>query len=534
MVAGKTGNVLGVSVYNAGSVPITITAVSVTSSTGAALSQSPASGSEYLTGGADLNVSLPITLAQGEGTSYLSGYACSTTTVTASVIGCNIGIYSSALTTNGQNDIKKGVTVFVNILTQRGNSFKTPYPPVVYSTTTTSSLSTVLSTSYVYSITSTSTATTLASVISSTTIGGFEAGTNSVLLTMQACEAKGNILNGSAFTTKCSGTQPLAVYTGQEILLLMTVTDNAIMNGAVVPMSVVVNFQDVLSSQAQITLNATSIPSSPPCTSTGTNLWATGSQVLGPSNPTEVFACTFAAEQPPTGVSGGTVTFLGFAVGQYPPPPTTQTGEVTSAEVSSNTLDIGNPLASISGPFVPVSFQFSNSTVTSFQSAAEIPGTSSDVAWVATVYYTGSISATILQYSFVLTARVAQEQDFFLTQPLKAGATSLSGYNCAPATTSPYTPAGSQCATAQENCPLPEDGCVPTGTNATLYFAASAVSGTSWKWGSSTYCSADSGTCDPPEAMTMFVIIIYSYYSGGVWNTAAQAIPFSGTWFNKS
>jgi len=89
------GCALEVNASNSGGVPVTITAVFVTTLAGKALSASTNPsylGSEFLVGGSklagDLNVTLPLTLAVGEGTRSLAG--CGTT------LGCAIGIHAAS------------------------------------------------------------------------------------------------------------------------------------------------------------------------------------------------------------------------------------------------------------------------------------------------------------------------------------------------------------------------------------------------------------------------------------------------------
>jgi hypothetical protein len=144
------------------------------------------------------------------------------------------------------------------------------------------------------------------------------------------------------------------------------------------------------------------------------------------------------------------------------------------------------------------------------------------VIWQATIENTANASVTILEYSFLLAARVSQEHDFYIVQPVSSWtSTTLSSYACQLGTSN--APTGAQCSTAQTNCSVLGNGCVPTGGTVTLDFAASGISGTGWEWGTS-------GGFNPPEAITMFVIVEYDYYNAGVWHVLAQALPFTGTY----
>ena len=219
------------------------------------------------------------------------------------------------------------------------------------------------------------------------------------------------------------------------------------------------------------------------------------------------------------------MTFLGYATGTY------SSSYVTSAETLSNPINIGNAISSISGPFSGISFEYATKESTTFTSAdvvSQSDPTNEYLIWQATVENTANASVTILDYSFVLAARVAQEQDFYIVQPVSSWtSTTLGAYACANTATG-GGPTGASCPTTQtqtwyENCPTAEDGCIPTGDTVSLDFAASGISGTGWQWGTS-------GGFNPPEVITMFAIIEYDYYTGGAWHVLAQSIPFTGTY----
>jgi hypothetical protein len=155
--------------------------------------------------------------------------------------------------------------------------------------------------------------------------------------------------------------------------------------------------------------------------------------------------------------------------------------------------------------------------------AAAGSGSNEYVIWQATVENTANASVTILEYSFLLVARISQEHDFYIVQPVSSWtSTTLSPYACTVGTGN--APTGAQCSTAQKNCTVLGNGCVPTGDTVTLDFAASGMGSSSWEWGTS-------AGFNPPETVTMFVIIEYDYYNGGAWHVLAQAIPITGTYF---
>jgi hypothetical protein len=513
LASGSTcvGCVLEVNASNSGGVTVTITAVFVTTPSGKALSSStnPSTlGSEFLTSGdeqtGDLNVTLPISLAVGEGTGSLMG--CGTS------VGCAIGIRSASCLsclTSGN--------VYVSVLTSRGNTFSAEYCPSGCATgggqtTTNTVTSMITSTSTV--VYGASTVTTLSAATGSTVVSGFQPGTNSLVVSMEACA--GTTSPSQAYGTTCASPQPPAVYSAEEVILLITVT-----NFANVGMNVVADFQAVATGGAGATPQSSS--TTPPIPSGAESCLGgqTGTaQNVAANGGTATFVCTFIAAQ---GSSGGTITFLGYAVGTYPIPPATPTGQVTSAETLSNPIYVGNPLSSVIGPFVGVSFDYASKESTTFGSGVQVSNSGNEyVIWQATLENTANASVTILEYSFLLAARVAQEHDFYIVQPVSSWtSTSLSAYTCASGTGN--APTGAQCSTAQTNCKTLGNGCVPTGDNATLDFAASGIAGTAWEWGTS-------GGFNPPESITMFVIVEYDYYNAGAWHVLAQAVPFTGTY----
>jgi len=502
-VSGSTcsGCVLEVSVSNSGGVPVTMTAVFVTSSLGQALSKS-ASGSEFLTSGnkltGDLNVTLPVSLAVGEGTGSLKGCGPS--------LGCAIGIRST-LTSS---------TMYVSILTSRGNTFTAEYCPStcpngVGQTTTNTIASTTTSTSSSTSYTTTTT--TLYTETSSTVISGFQPGTNSLIITMQACA--GTTSPGQSYGSTCPQPQPSAVYSTEEVILIVTVT-----NLASVAMGVVVDFQPVPTSGAGVTPQSQTqaqASGADYCPSQGSQM-STPTKNINPGQ-SQPFTCTFSAVQ---GASGGTVTFLGYAVGTYPP-----SGYVTSAETLSNPIEIGNPLSSIAGPFVGLGFNYASQGSQTFGSAAILSYSSKYVIFQATLENTANASVTVLDYSFLLSARVSQEHLFYIVSG-SSWSSSLSSYTCVLGTAN--APTGAQCSTAQTNCTVLGNGCVPTGGTVSLDFAASDMASSAWQWGSS--CCA-SGGMNPPEVITAYVVIEYDYYNAGVWHVLSQSIPITGTYLTN-
>jgi hypothetical protein len=389
--------------------------------------------------------------------------------------------------------------VFVNVLTGHGNIFTTQYPtPTTGSTTTVSYASTVSVTSVTTTLITSSVGTTEAT--SQTAVAGLQAGTNSLLLVMDACAGA----TSAPFGTTCT-TSP-AVYSGQEVVLTISVT-----NYADVSMALYVAFQSVGTNGASV------VAAGPDDCASGSSYQT--STVTVPADTgtpsTATYVCTFTAEQGPT---AGTVTFIGYAVGTYAAVPPAQ---VTSAEGRSNPIQLGNPESAISGPFIGVSFHYASKESTAFSAGAVVPGTSEYVIWQAQLENTANASVTILQYSSLLLARISQEEGYYIVQPVAAWSSTLAAYACSLGANN--APTGAQCSTVQENCATLGNGCVPTGDTVTLDFAASSVGSTAWEWGTT------SGL-NPPEAVTMFVIVVYDLFSNGSWHVLSQAVPITGTY----
>jgi hypothetical protein len=335
---------------------------------------------------------------------------------------------------------------------------------------------------------------------------------------MKACA--GTTSPGVTFGATCPQPQPPAVYSSEEVILQINVT-----NFAYVPMSVSVAFQSVGTNGAYVT------PASPDnCAGLQTPV-----EPISANGGKQTYTCTFTATQ---GKSGGTVTFLGYAEGTY----TGYSGYITSAEVLSNPIEIGNPLSSVAGPFSAISFRYASSTSQTFGNATVVSNSKQMVIWQAQLENTANASVTILDYSFLLAARVSQEHVFYIVQPISSWTSTLSSYKCEPTSTpTNNAPAGAQCSppqgvTALENCSTLGYGCVPTGDTVTLDFAVtniegSATSSSGWEWQSS-------GGFNPPETITLFLIIEYDYYNcqsaanGGAcaWHVLSQALPITGTY----
>ena len=521
---------VAINVYNAGGVPATVSSVYVTTLTGKAVSRSSASpNSEFLVGSPDLNDTLPLELAPGEAADSLTG---------------DIGIFDTSCITGGSTCLTgwnsactSSSPCLVNVLTARGNTFSAEVPASATGTTIiSSSLSTLEETS-------TSTATigstiSTASATSSTVTGGFVAGTNSLEIYMDACAGG----TSEPFSSMQACTTASTVYQGGEVILTITVSNLASQS-----LSVAVDFQAVATNGASVS------PVSPDNSCGSGPSYVTATQTIA-SGSTSTYTCTFVASQ---GSTGGTVTFLGYATGSYPPPSYTTTtkttsgttvtstststtaneGSANSAEVVSNPEDIGNIAGSVTGPLVPIAFQYASEESTTFGPAAVVPSSSEYVIFQGKFENTANASVTILQYSFLLVARISQEEAYYIVPTVSGwtGTTEVSAYSCALGTND--APTGTSCSTTFTNCTTEEDSCVPTGSTVTLDFATCAAdeSYTYWFWETSpgnVLCSNNDSALNNPEVVTMYCIILYDFYSGGSWHDLAQAIPMEGTYFS--
>ena len=497
VTTGSHNNWIFLEAYNAGGLSVTMTAIYVTNgSTGGLLSVSKTSSkSGYLVGKPDLNVSLPLTLNAGVNTTTMSG--CTTGK------GCSIGVNTTAFS------YTHGTAIYVNVLTSRGNVFSIgyQYPPSGSSTITKTSTF-ASSTTITSASTSTALTASTTTLTTSSTLGvGFGVGTNSLVLTMSACPGT------SSFGTNCVVAP--TVYQGGEVILEVNVT-----NFASVAMLTYVNFQSVGTNGASVSYHA------PDSCSGGTT--STQSIPANTGTPATVtFTCTFSAN---TGPSGGTVTFIGYAVGTYTGP--VGPVQITSAEATSNPLSLGNPTSGLTGPWVVNYFSFNfASTQHKTWGPADIieASTNSDVIFQVQVTNTANASLTVLQYSYLQMLRTQQEMDYYLIQPVTTYTTSIQAYNCID---SAGVPSGSSCNPVQTNCTALGNGCVPVGYTTTLSFAACAPDSTNFMWantgGGNSACSGNGNGWNPPEGAVAFIVIVYGFYNAGKWNILSQTLPFQG------
>ena len=482
--ASQTSGDIWLNVTNVGGTPSTIVAVFVTSSQGQLVSSGPTSA--YLTGTSYLNVTLPLVVPVGVSTTGM-----------AMDIAISSGSHSRP-TAFDYSDYSPQ-TVYVNILTAAGNEFSIQYPhPLTTTTTTNLPGGTTNTTSW--STSHSSTSLTISSVTSTTSVGcngqtdttcntnsGFLAGTNSLVVQMCAWYAG----------TSCQKL-PTAPFEGGPVTLNVNVTAGL----AVTPKLVIMNV-----STGTVTVPSGSCPSSPSTSTT------TGSSYR------YVFTCSYNVQQ---GNIGGTVTFLGYAVG------TVGSVQITSAESTSNTITVGNLATELTGP---LSLDYSSfryySSSPSNQGGNPTPVIDETqnkfVAFSATITNTGNTTITIYQYSYLQFARDSQEEDFYI---IGAAGPSYSGDTI---------PAFNACSGLP-----PSGGCgiqVGIGKPATLYFAACKPSTSVWLWGNN-YGENSNPSCGSfqtlgSEGVNGLIVVNFAEQLGPAktWVSFSQTLPGFGIYF---
>ena len=460
---------LWLNITNVGGTPSTIVSVFVTNSIGQLVSTGGSSA--YLTGNPYLNVTLPLVVPVAVSTQQMKGCAAKT--------GCDIGIVNPTAYAYSSG------TVLVTVLTAAGNEFTIPYPMSSVTTTSATTSTTVTTTSSsITTVTLSSTTTsTSVSTSSSTITSGLGIGTNALVVQMSACPWSGSAcLSSSGFY-------------GGTVLLSVTVTNYASQS-----INTAVNIIPVVTG---------TVP-------TPTGSCSPSSYNIG-SGSGYTFQCTYAVLQ---GNVGGTVTFIGYAQG------TAGSTQITSAESTSNTIDVGNLATELTGPLTIDYFNFMHfsSTYPSGSTSPIISHSEHFVSLDASITNTGNATVVILQYSYFQFVRTSQEEDFYIV-PLgsptySGGSGSFSNYQCTD--TPPAAPAG---------------GCAMTlgiGQTQTFAFAAStpntagSTSGSGWEWGSGT----PGGGISQGEGINGFVVIIFAEQIGGKWVSFAQTLPFVGIYIS--
>jgi len=472
-----------VEVLNAGGVPTTITALYVTSGAGSIItvSSSP-SHSQYLVGQTDLSLNLPLTVPVRSNTHSMTSCGSSS--------GCDIGINPATLPSYA------GGPILVNALTASGNVFSGAYPPNSASGTTSTSSAT--STNISNGTTSTTTVTSTTSTYIScsncfnTTVVG--QGSPSLLLSLAACPSAG-----------CGTTT--FVFNRAGITLTATITDES--------GEQITGVQLFISPATGVT-TGTAYVAPLGCTASLPSLSPGGSGQI---------TCTYTAY---TGSFGGSVTFVGYAMG------TISGTQTTSSESTSNPVEIGNLVQSGPWSLDYFSYNYEALSQTTPANANYISAGYQDVAWSVSVNNNFNESMTILAESFIMNIRLGTDPIFFIVHgaPCYTGSCSasptLSSYNC-------YQGVGSL------------SGCytVAPGANQTIWFAACPPSSynspgtTVWEWYKSgggnsggTYCSPggshvnDNVAWSPVEGDAVAIVIVYTLGASTSGQIYSQTLPF--------
>ena len=486
---GNTGD-LWLRVTNAGSVPVTLVDVFVTSTALKVLaSKSVITGSAYLQSRSalpaqhgDLNFSLPLALPAGYSTNQLKGCGAS--------VGCDIGISKSSSPYGG-------TPVLVSVLTSSGNIFSAQYPPPPTAATTTSASTT--------------------SYATTTTVTSGNPGGAVLVVQMVATPAQTFSCTACVYDT-------VTVYNyGTSPVTGVALTPNP----------------PLISSTGNLI-----ITSNGPCTTGGSTSIPAYS---GSGKPKSiVFTCNFGAN--PNGF-GGFASFQGSASGTYNLSPVTSGVALSNTIQVGGPINVLNQ-----GPFSANFFFYKYSACTnappysshctttpkypvafsSLNNANSITGSSSYyVAFYAQVTNNFNQTIAILPYTyFQVDATVGADSPFFLVGN-PSGLPYIPNYNPGGNNVPTLTPYPTTCiATSTSTCIN-----VAPGQTVTLTFAACDISSTYWDWAGHSYGSSfDSGntcTTSPPSfssnLATYGSMIIAFPYNGQVYT---QDVPFVGLLIN--
>ena len=475
---GSHNNWLWVEAYNTGGVPVTITAVSVTNSTGRFASLSTTSSqSPYLIGQPDLNVSLPLTLSAGVNTTAMSG--CTTGK------GCSIGINPAALP-----GYTSGTTVLVSLLTGSGNAFSAQYPAPR------------------------STATMKNVVI-----------VDQHLLDQIILDESVVNLQNQNVVIGCYGCDTNLMAGGNILVTQITATPSPVSNGKTITVAATVwNFSPFTASAVNVTLNSvyTGSASVTPDLSKSSGTCGSSASILSEGN--ALFTCTFVAN---SGGSNGAVSFVGSAKACDLTGTTTSCKNgvlVTSSTAASNPVQIGNIVSF--GPW-QLNYYYFSYTDQQHQSqtpAALIASTDHYVALYVKLTNIYNSSLTVLDGSYLQFVSPNTDVNAFMAEngTVNYASDTFTAYGCTDSP--PGTPADS---VAGQHCIT-----VSPGASVTLVFAAisqGAGAGGSptsnyWEWGTSN--PAGNAGC------TVQIIIVSALQSGSSYSLSAQNIPFQSVFIS--
>ena len=491
-------------INNTGGVSSVITSVYVSSLGGAMLTKSTSTGSSFLSGSPDLNLSLPISLGPGASTS---------------VGGDNLRILPSALPVCDVITSKgcQGQTVFVSVLTRLGNVFSVSYP--AHNSVTQENILVNQGLVNEYLVTQ-----TVTSVTQTNLVGG-----------CQQC------VNGS--------------YAGGNILvLLLTALPSPVQQGETITVSATVwDYSPYSANSVTVTLNAAYSGSASVTPDPNSPSYQCGSAFTISSQGSQTVTCSFTASQGNLG--GGTVTFTGeadacIATGTGTSSPCTVPSPGTPAEssvTSSNPVQVG---AAVSyGLWQPNFYVFyytgcSGSSCTVSPScwqisqhcgAGVISGSEEYVAIFVQVTNVATTPLTLLDGSYIQSVSPNVEFDLFMgCSGVLASICNFNGYSTgASYSSSSGTFNGYGCADSAPSTPtdVPGQNCVTVaqGQSVTIMFLATAPDSSIMTW--STSNPGGSGASNAAilldfAACTSAPSVCSS--GGGTWVTASQQIPFEG------
>ena len=498
-------------VNNTGGVDSAVSSIYVSALSGKMLSHSNSTNSPFLSGTADLNVSLPVTLDPGASTSKVGGdIQILPTALPACVhitsVGCG------------------GQTVFVNVLTKLGNVFSVSYPTLSSVTLKNVLVDQTLIDEYL--------ASQSVSVIGETNVVG------SCFGCMTGNSAGGNIL-----------------------VLLLTATPSPVGQGGTITVTATVSdYSAYAADQVAVTLNATytgSATVTPNIAPTASPNYKCGSIQSISSGDSATVTCTFSANEGTLG--GGTVTFVGEAAACIltgnsvnPPCSTLIVGTpATSSVTSSNPVQVG--ISTSFGLWQPNFYFFyytgcsggscevspSCPVITDGCGAGVVPDSETYVAFYVSVTNVGSTPLTLLDGSYIQSVSPNVEFDLFMgcsgqnvatcnLNGVSTGASygvssgTFNAYGCADSAPSPPVDSvsGQSCVTINQ------------GQAATLMFVAAAPDSTTW-----TCATVGSGLCGGTGGDQAAILLDFAACTssasvcssgGGTYVATTSQIPFEG------
>lgn len=425
-----------------------------------------------------------------------------------------------------------GSTVYVSLITSRGNTFTVQYPQP--------------------SLTSTTTTTSTFSTTTTTLLGQAGISSNALVLDLVASPpAAFSCNNGCVYVTA-------TVYNYQ------TQTMNSVTLNPNPPAAAICtgNVPGCTATLTACTPSGTTCNTAlPHCTGPfNSNGQSDTSDTIGPYSgsgtaPYVYFICYYDAN---TGVVGGFATFSAQATGTI----TSASGTIASAEATSNAIKIGGSANVLNqGPFSANFFYFKYSSCTTttkpcttdpgfsgnpntptgpLQNGYLVSGNSYYVAYYIQVTNNFNVTLPVLQYTFFLTdPTIGSDSDFFLVGPSSNSSVYYPQY------AGSTTPSLVQNTGSVYSCDPLLGGAITNcidispGKTVTLTLAACNYGSNSWNWasdadganngGGSIGCSVGSTSTHPPDytipEASWLGIVVFFLYKGQVY---AQMIPFSG------